>query len=308
MRNTLSNYLTAIVFICLLIACKKTTVTPAYKIENGVIGIIATNGTRFGADPNNDKAFYYKRYKNNQSLSNFSALNKDQTIFYLIKTDSIGRKFIDEIDTKTGNIVGSFPLNIAFSNMVYDEVNNRLIGIVSIGSSSCTIYGFDLNNKSMSVLGSFSMGNFFIFPGKSFMRGGLLYVASISDLFIIDLNNQTIKNVAIIGNTQDVEYDVINDCLYYLVNTGSVIEVGKYDFTTRRTSVLMNIQEVQSIVQSSMCFKAKSNEIVYYTFNLKRHTISLNDLTVESVNTKMSFTGCQNIHNNVEISKTDIEY
>ncbi len=301
--------ITLFIFILTLVAsCKKTNETSAFKIENGIIGVMATNGTKFGVDPSNDKAFLFKRSKINQSLSNFTALNKEQSLLYLIKTDSIGFKYIDEIDTKTGNIIGSYQISVFIANMVLDESNNRLLCISAFGISSCFVYAFDLQTKLLTNIGSYSGSNLFIAPGKSFVRGGFLYIASFADLFAIDLNNKTIKTVTNLGSTTDVEYDVIRDCVYYAINLGSSIQIGKYEFATARKSVLLDVQEAQTPVQASLCFKYKTNELVYYTNALKKVTVSLSDLSVKIVDAKLSFTGCQSLYNNVEVSLSNVQY
>lgn len=301
------SYLIMGVIMIFTNSCKKTTETSAFKIENGIIGIKASNGAEFGIDPGSENSFVFKNTTTNQTYYTFSALNSDQSKLYVQRRDSLRRLFIDEISTYNGKTLRSIPYNILFNDMVFDSKENRLFEMIVSASNTCDIYSLNLTNLLWEYHGRFTKDKLFTFQGRSFIRRDKMYIVSYNDIFCFDPLMNELNHYFTLGQNFDSEYDPIYDCIYILKNGGAIYTLSKFSFSTGMLEDILPLPDVSDIIQSSMCLKMKSNELVFYTYSNRRITVSLKDLKVRDEIVPYSLLSCHSLYNNVEISLNDIK-
>ncbi len=302
-----SVFLLGTVVVIFTYSCKKSTENSNFKVENGLIGILYDKLNSVAVDPISDRQFIYKKSKVRYYYSTISALNGEQSKLYVQFRDSTYTYFLQEIDTKTGELTGSYELPNGLSNIVFDVVHNRLMCLMTLSSSSLTVYSFDLSKKMLQYLGNFSGTNLYLYSGKSFMRNGQLYFNSLSDLSVLDFTTMEIKKVTTMGNCWDLEYDPVNDVAYALIGNGVGMQLDKYNFSNNTLNKLMDLNFSNSFVQGSLCLNLRSNTMFFFYSGQKKITIDLDALDYKVETCKYMLTGCQSMHNNVEVALNEIE-
>jgi len=307
MNQTFIKYLTVVILVCFVVSCKKTNEAGAFVLDNGIIGLKASNGAEFAIDPGNENLFVYKNSKTNQTFYTFSTLNSDQSKLYVQRRDSARNFFIDEISTYNGKTLRSIPYSIVFYDMVFDAKENRLFGLLMSASNTCDIYALNLSSLKWEDYGKYVKEKLFAFSGKSFMRNDKMFIVSYNDIFCFNPQKKEMTQYFTIGQNFDSEYDSILDCLYIIRNVGGGFTLSKFDFNSGKLEDLLTIPDISDIIQSSLCLKMKSNELVFYTYSNKRITLSLDNLKMQCDFVPYSILTCHSLHNNVEISLKDIK-
>jgi len=316
MKAPITLCIVLISIVMLFETCKKEKEPLQYKIENGCIGILYSNTSKFGVSPNLDKDFKYSRTLDNLNYYLQTGISSDNMVWYAQALKYTNSCKIHAISTKDGSLIEEYNIGSIWNDFVVDDTANKLYGLgVNNSNSGYGIYELNLKTKSLFYLGDLVNSINVGITGRTFLKDGKFWVVTHNGVINFDLTTREIFSspfISELGSCVGAKYDFLKKVIHVLtektVNGKPKVLLYQYNFNTMKLTEMAEIPDGTSVMQATLCFNFKQNQLTYYTKNNTKVTIFLDDYSSRIETNKEIYIGCQYLHNNVEISLKDVEF